>query len=313
MNKNTMTFFNNNILSKKPLIKAVMAILIILFSILVFSSPASSDDTILVAVSILPQQEFVENIAGEIEISTLVMIPPGANPATHELTPSQMKKLSRVRIYFKIGTHLPFEQVWLDKIANLNPNMLIVDCSKSVDIPNDAEEPEHTEHQHSHHHGHDPHIWSSPANARIMVQNMADGFIAIDPEHKSDYEKNTASYIQKLDELNLEIINLFENKTSRKFIIFHPAWGHFAREYDLIQIPIEIEGKEPGAGDLIKLVSLAKEEGLSTVFASPQFNAESAGIIASEIGGTVEFIDPLRKDYINNMRETASKLAGAMK
>ncbi len=290
-----------------------MVMLVISFLTIALSSPILASDTMLAAVSILPQLEFVGNIAGEIDIQTLVMIPPGASPATYELTPSQMKKLSKVKIYFKIGAKLPFEQVWLDKIAGLNPNMLIVDCSKGVDILSGEEKSEHNEHQHSHHHGQDPHIWCSPVNARIIIQNMAEGFITIDPEHRSDYEKNTASYIQKLDELNLEIIKLFENKTSRKFVIFHPAWGYFARDYNLIQIPIEIEGKEPGAGDLMKLVSIAKKEKLSTVFASPQSNAESARIIATEIGGKVEYIDPLRGDYLNNLRETASKLSGTMK
>jgi len=146
-----------------------------------------------------------------------------------------------------------------------------------------------------------------------MIDNMVEGFVAVDPQHKSDYERNAVSYKESLNQLHQKLIGLFRKKTNRKFIIFHPAWGYFANTYNLIQIPIEIEGKEPGVLDLKKLISIAGKENLKTVFASPQFNAESAEIIASEIGGSVVFIDHLRRDYLINMYETAEKLAASMK
>jgi len=60
-----------------------------------------------VIVSILPQKYFVEKIAGNLADVT-VMVVPGANPATYEPKPSQMKKIAKARIYFAIG--VPFEQ-----------------------------------------------------------------------------------------------------------------------------------------------------------------------------------------------------------
>ena len=305
-----MLIQKNNIPSNRLPGWHVVVLLLISFCVIVLPRPTLADDEILIAVSILPQVEFAKQIAGQINIQTMVMIPPGANPSTYELTPGQMKKLNRVKVYFKVGTKFPFEQVWLLKIIDLNPDMLIVDCSKGI-ITMSGEE-EHSSGKSHHTHGQDPHIWCSPVNARIMVDNMVEGFIAVDPKHKSEYKKNAKTYKRQLDEINSEIIKLFQSKTNRKFIIFHPAWGYFAREYNLIQMPIEIEGKEPGVSDLRKLINMAKHEGLNTVFASPQFNAESAKIIAAEIGGSVVFIDPLRKDYLSNLSEVALKLSQAM-
>jgi zinc transport system substrate-binding protein len=66
-------------------------------------------------------------------------------------------------------------------------------------------------------------------------------------------------------------------------------------------IPVEIEGKEPSAQDLAKLVDLSKEKNVKVIFVQPQFNTGSAQAVADEIGGEVVAVDPLAKDYIANM------------
>jgi len=274
--------------------------------------PLQSGDVGLVAVSILPQLEFVEQVAGVDLFEFMVLIPPGASPTSYELTPEQMKNLSRTEIYFKLGSGLPFENTWLERIAKLNPEMKVIDCSRGIEILSGGEG-EDGGHDHDHHHGTDPHIWCSAKNAGAIIDNIADGFIGIDPERKSMYAMNAYVYKQKLRALDKEIETLFQDVSGRKFIIFHPSWGYFARDYNLIQLPIEIEGKEQGAGDLRNLIKLSRGEGLHTVFASPQFNTESAEIIAGEIDGTVVYIDHLRKDYLINLREVAENLAKAMR
>jgi zinc transport system substrate-binding protein len=279
---------------------------------LAFTNLSFADDTIAVAVSILPQVEFVKQVAGNINTDILVMIPPGASPATYEPAPDQMKKLSKVKIYFKVGTRLPFEQVWLSKIIDVNPGMLVIDCSKDIELLSGVEETGSHNGNDTYVYGQDPHIWCSPHNVILMIDNMVEGLIAFDPENEKTFRKNAELYKQQLVVLSSEIKNLFKSKTNRKFIIFHPAWGYFARDFDLTQVPIEIEGKEPGAGDLKKLIQIAGEESLKVVFATPQFNLETAEVIASAIDGKVEFIDPLRQDYLSNLSEVAIKLARAM-
>jgi len=275
-----------------------------------FTQLTFADEKHEVAVTILPQAEFAEQITAGLDFEILVLIPPGASPATYELAPRQMKILSRIPLYFKLGSGLPFEDVWLGKISDLNESMVIINCSKGIEILSGAHS--HHDDQHSTHHMQDPHIWCSPLNAMIIIDNMVDGFIKAYPEYDTLFRKNAHSYKQQLENLNQEISKLFEKKNSRKFIVFHPAWGYFANEYRLTQIPIEIEGKEPRASSLRVLIETARSEEINIVFASPQFNSESARMIASEINGEVEFIDSLGKDYINNMREIAIKLAKAM-
>jgi len=268
---------------------------------------------IQMAVSILPQVEFVENVGGPY-VDILELVPPNSSPEIYEPTPGQMKELSRVAAYFKIGTNLDFELSLLGKMAAINPRMLIIDCSKGIkiiDLPGNNLSPADSQ---SHHHGlHDPHIWNSLKNAKIIIDNIAAGLIAIDSIHKEDYLKNAQTYKLKLDSLNNEIAAALLKKKNNSFIVLHPAWGYFARDYGLTQLSIESEGKEPSVMDIKNLVNFARAQKLTTVFASPQFNSESAKTVAAEIGGTVEYIDPLAGKYLVNMRDVADKIARSLR
>ena len=83
-----------------------------------FDKIAYAEGKIDVFVSIAPQKYFVEKIA-QTQVEVSVLVQPGASPATYEPKPKQMIALSKTKIYFAIG--VPFERVWLKKIAVANP------------------------------------------------------------------------------------------------------------------------------------------------------------------------------------------------
>jgi zinc transport system substrate-binding protein len=191
----------------------------------------------------------------------------------------------------------------MDKLTAVNKNMLVVDCSKGIDLmaSQDPDEP-----------GLDPHIWLSVKNAKIMVQNICDGLAQVDAANKSFYEENCNSYLAQLTELDNDIEAALDGVTNRSFIVFHPAFGYFARDYNLTQIGIEQEGKEPNADYLVRLIEEAKARNIKVVFVSPQYSTKSAESVAKEIGGQVVIIDPLAKDFISNMRAIESAMQQAM-
>jgi len=261
-----------------------------------------SSDKIGVAVTILPQAEFADNVGGE-KVSVTVMVPPGADPHTTELTPSKMTEVAEAKMYAKVGSGIEFELTYMDKIEAVNKNMLVVDCSKGIELISsvDPDEP-----------GNDPHVWLSPSNAKIMVQNICEGLVQVDPANKDYYEQNRDAYLQKLDALDQEIRSSLANIKNRAFIVFHPAWGYFVKDYNLEEIPIEIEGKEPSAQDVALIIQKAKELNIKIIFASPQLNPQMAEVIAREIDGRVVFINDLAKDYISNLRTVLDELVQAM-
>ena len=189
-------------------IMIILAILILMASIFISGCTDQTEEDnnqqsekLVVAVSILPQQEFVEKIAGD-KVNVVVLIPPGASPATHEPTAGQLREVADAKAYFIVGSGLPFENVWLDKIKAVNSEMRIFDCSKGIIIMETQEEEEAGHEVHSveeegeiHDHGGvDPHIWTSPINAMIMVENTYQGLIEIDPDNKELYLQNKEAF-----------------------------------------------------------------------------------------------------------------------
>ena len=253
---------------------------------------SGGSEKISVVVTIPPQAEFVKRIGGErVEVSS--MVPQGANPHTYEPTPSQLMNVSKAEMYVKMGSGIEFEIAWMDKIASMNRNMLIVDCSNGIEL---LEEDGKT----------DPHIWLSPKNAKIIVENICKGLIQIDPANKTYYERNKEAYLNELDALDKEISQILSNH--KKFIVYHPAWSYFAKDYGLEQISVEEGGKEPSPEHITRIIEEARRNNIKTVFASPQFK-EKAEVIAREIGGRVVEIDPLAENYIENIRNFAKAIA----
>lgn len=79
----------------------------------------------------------------------------------------------------------------------------------------------------------------------------------------------------------------------------------------LRQLPIEIEGKEPGARALRQLIKQAGEQRIKVVFVQPQFSQQQAQTLANAIGAQLAVIDPLAESYLENMRRVATAIREA--
>ena len=270
------------------------------------SSDLDYDEKPRVVVTILPQAEFIEKIAGD-KVSITTMVPPGASPHTYEPRPSQMKEVTEAEMYAKVGTGLDFELVWMPKIIETNPNMLIVDSSEGTHLiemgAHDNEHPLGAK---------DPHVWLSPKKAIIMVENLYEGLVKIDPDNKEYYTKNKDVYINSLKELDSTIMQTFSGLKTRKFMVYHDSWGYLAYDYGLEQIPIEKEGKEPTPEGIATLIDQARENNITIIFASPEFEIQTAKTIAEEIDGTVILISPLAKDYIENLKRMSDEISKSL-
>ncbi len=304
----------------------------LLLTVLLAAAPAQAEP-IEVFVSIAPQKHFVERIAGSLaEVSVMVM--PGASPHTYEPKPRQLAALQSAKVYFSIGDS--FEQAWLPRFKAANPDMLLVATDKGVaKIPmaahrHEEEGEEHghghgEEHDHDHgevhdeehgrahadqhdHGGLDPHIWLSPRLVKIQAANILEGLKAVDPDNAATYEANHASFTSELDALDGRIRAILAGARGKAFLVFHPSWGYFAQDYGLVQIPIEIEGKEPKPQELVKLAGFASRNGIRAIFVQPQFSRTTANVVAKEIKAQVVVADPLAGNWDGNLLQVAEKL-----
>ncbi len=270
-----------------------------------------------VFVSIPPQKYFVEKIGGE-WVSVSVMVPPGSNPHNYEPRPSQMIALSKAKIYFAVG--ITFEEAWLDKFSAINPRLLISHTEDGIErIPMTPHahpgegDGRHPVKDHNAWRMKDPHVWLEPNNVKIMAMNILKVLKEQTPSTARIYDENYRAFAKEIDDLDREIKSLFATKKGMKFMVFHPAWGYFARAYDLVQVPIEIEGKEPKLAQLNRLIQFARREKIAVVFVQPQFSTKSAETIAREIGGQVVMADDLAEDWARNLRDQARRFFSALK
>lgn len=265
-----------------------------------------------VAVSILPQKYFVERIGGD-RVAVEVMIPPGANPAVYDPKPDQLRRLSECQLYFAV--RVPFEGVWVQKFRSMYSSLEVLDVTEGMELINMAAHTHadaYESHAHEHHHHEaalkDPHVWLSPPYAALMAKNMLNAMMRKDPENASYYKANYERLSSEIAELDLELQKRFsrhDKSGPRKFMVFHPAWGYFAKTYGLIQLPVELEGKEPKPADLKKIIQLAQKEGLKVIFVQPQFSKKSAEVIAEAIGARLVTLDPLAYDWFKTIREAS--------
>jgi zinc transport system substrate-binding protein len=264
-----------------------------------------------VTVSILPQKYFVERI-GDKHVTVNVMVEPGASPATYEPKPEQLAALSEAVAYFSIG--VPFESAWLDRIAAVNSDMLMIDTTEGINrVPIDAHyKVELGGRPESDAEGRDPHIWLSPTLVKTQAQTIHKALIELDPAQEAEYKADLDSFVEDIDRLIAEIEDTLEGVTRRKFMVFHPAWGYFGDDFELEMIPIEVGGQEPSPAELAHLITTAQEEAVRVIFAQPEFSTKDAETIAKEIGGRVLLISPLAPDWLDNLRRVADTFAEAL-
>ena len=283
----------------------VMVIATVVISLAMLLIPTShrqneaGDGRLGVAVTLVPFADFVRQVGGD-KVDVTVMVPSGANPHSYEPTTSQMVALSEAEVYIKVGAPIEFELAWMDKLIQQNPDMLVINGSFGIDFITSSD-PDET--------GMDPHVWTSPLKVKIIVQNICDGLAAADPDNTAYYQSNRDSYLNELDALNEYINDKLEGYAVRYFLIYHPSFGYFAEEYDLNQLSIEFEGKEPTPQGIQQCIDLAKQYDLNYVFIEPQYPLQYAQTIADSIGGQTAVANDLPSDYINSMRNMADAIA----
>lgn len=254
---------------------------------------------IQVAVSVPPQAYLVERIGGD-RVEVQVMIPPGTSPALYEPSPRQLVALSRARLYVKVGhPHFLFEETHLEGVLKRLPSVVVIEMVGDGENHPGAEIEE------------DPHVWLSPAAMKKTAVEIAEALAEIDPEHAAEFRQRQQRLEEEIDRTDAGIRSLLEPLEGRTFVVYHPAWGHFAREYGLEQQAIEQEGKEPSPARLVQLIELARQRDVRVIFVQEGFSEQGARVIANEIGAEVRALDPLALDWSENLMQVARTLWAA--
>lgn len=273
--------------------------IVLLFLLSCNESIKNSEDT-TVYVSIAPLAYLVEQLADS-TISVEVLVPETTSPETFEPTTAQIQKLSTSRAYINTGL-IDFEAALNKSISGMSDSLIIVDLSDGVDIV--AGSCGHDSHE-GHAHGVDPHTWLSPRLMRQFALRISSLLDDIEPTERQKNAERLERLLSQIDSLDRYI----SAKKLTSFAIAHPSLTYYAQDYQVEQIAIEIEGKEPAISQMKEMINRLKSEKISKIFYQKQTSAAAAQTIAKEVGAEVIEFDPLSHDWLNNMYYITDQIA----
>jgi len=255
----------------------------------------SEGGAIAVWSTVQPQKYFVERVGGDM-VSAKVLVRPGQSPEMYAPSVAQMAQLAQADVYFGIG--MPIEASLFKRMRSSMTGVRLVQTGDEI-----LEYQDHSACAHGHHdHGeNDPHIWMDPVRMIAVVEQIHDVLTDVQPDSAAVFDQNADALIADLVELDGAIRAQLAPYAGRAFFINHPALGHFAERYGLVQLSIEESGASPSAGRVAELISQAREAQVGAIFTQPEFGRTTATILADALDLDVVELNVLPADYIIGM------------
>lgn len=206
------------------------------------------------------------------------IMPAGANAHTWTPSPKDIVNLNKADmfIYNGLGMEHWTEQV----IKTLDNDLLIVKVSQGIEVLGDQE--------HNDHNGHDretvdPHIWLSPKNAKIILQNIKNAFVQIDPDNADKYETNYQYYADLCDGLDGDFLSELEGFSRRDIAVTKNAFSYLCREYGLNQVALGgVHETDPSAEKVAQIADFIKYNNVKVIFYEPM-SQNLAQALATEV------------------------------
>ena len=260
-----------------------------------------------VIAGVEPVAYLAQRIAGA-RLGVGVLVPSGQDPHAYWPGARQMTALARARLLLTVD--LPLETRVAEKLAARSGGPKVVNLAAGLArLPAGG----HADHDDGHPHGElDPHVWMSPRVAKVLAGRICEALCSLDAGGAAVFRENLRVLEADLDRVDAELAEALGPLKGRTFYVFHPCLGYLARDYGLKQQAVETGGKAPGAKHLKDLIASAEADGVKVIFVQPQFPQAAAQAVAEKIGGAVVPLDPLARDYIDNLRRTAAALSKAL-
>lgn len=257
------------------------------------------ENKITVIATLFPQYDFARQIAGDYA-NVVLLLPPGVESHSYDPSPADIIAIQNSDIFLYTG---PYMESWAaDVTEGIEGDTCVVDLSARVPLVKEedieaeyesvhaehGEEHGHEEHEHSHGHDHtyDPHIWTNPVYAQIMVQDIAEALIERDPEHAEEYTKNKEQYLLELQSLDADIRDTVAYAKRRElFFGGRFAMYYFTKEYGLIYEAVYdscSSETEPSVQAVMHVIAEMKEKEIPVIYYEELVDPRIARTIAEE-------------------------------
>jgi zinc/manganese transport system substrate-binding protein len=248
------------------------------------AEPVARAEVTRVVATLPVLKDFVQQVGGN-RISVINLLDGTQSEDTYMPEPKDVLVVGEARMLVQIGLG---SEKWVNGLIKnaKNPRLLVVSTSNGIPLlkNRDKRNDSRTFQKLG-----DPHIWLDPENAKLMVRQITEGLLKIDPVHKTYYMRNQAAYIQELDETQQRLMSNLKVLKNKKIVTHHAAWSYFARRFGfLIRGSIESQFEtQPSPKHLAELIRKIKSERIRTIVSEPQLDPKLPQFLANETGTKV--------------------------
>lgn len=284
------------------------------------TTPPITNDNILLVTSFYPIYIFTLNIVDGIEEINVSCMAEQNTGCLHDyqILSRDAKLIADADVFIINGAGM---EAFLEDVYTSNENLRVVDSSEGVRLIENCDEHHEEESHHDHNHSVNSHIWMSPENAKIQVENIAEGLVSFYPQYKSEIEENKNDYINRLTELSEELSEKAKALKNENIITFHESYDYLASEYgfNVVATVESHEGAQVSAKGLAQLVDIIEKHNVNVLFIEPDYKGSSAEILSNETGARILTLNPVIKGdvsltaYEDIMRENLETILKAVK
>ena len=265
--------------------------LLLIIFIFLLSGCSRQEAPAQVAATTLPVYEFTSRLCDGTGITVSRLVTENVSCLhDYSLSVRQVKAAEAAEMIVISGAGLEefMEDILRNKtVIGASVNIPLMELSTVHEL-----EHEHT-HDHDHSHEEDPHIWLSPANARIMAANICESLCRQYPAHSETFQSNLQILFDDLDMLEAYGQAQLADLTNRDLTTFHDGFGYFAEAFGLhiLEAVEEESGSEASAQELKHLITVVQEHNLPAIFIEINGSVSAADVIARETGAKVYTLD----------------------
>jgi len=252
------------------------------------SKDNNSTGKLSVVAAIFPSYDFVREIAGD-NVELTLLLPPGSESHSYEPSPQDIITVQNCDVFIYVGGE---SDTWVDGILDSmdtgNRKILsLMDCvdvveeeivpgmEKEDEVPSNENGPDEEEY--------DEHVWTSPKNAKLIVQKISDALCEVDAANANTYKANTIGYLTQLDNLDAAFQEVAD-KASRNTLIFADRFPfrYFVDTYGLnyyAAFPGCSTETEASAATVAFLIDKVNQENIPVVFYTEFSNEKMADAI----------------------------------
>lgn len=284
-----------------------------LLAFLVLNREKFEQKKYLVVSTSFPGYDFARAVTKNTNISTKMLVKPGAETHTYEPTPQDIIDIKNADMFIYVGGD---SDTWVKKIlkdvdTKKTHVVKLVDLVSTVneeivegmededehDHGHDHADHDHESHEHKHEHDEeeegpeiDEHVWTSPKKAMEIVKKIAEVASEIDAAEKNKIDDNAEKYVAEIAQVDKDLHQTIDGKISEIVVADRFPFRYFADEFGLKYAAAFSgcsEQTEASAKTISFLINKVKQEKIKKIYKIELSNGKIAETVSRDTGAEV--------------------------